>query len=303
MVVSFVVAIGALGAPIAHAQPASATQEAGKHFNRGVALYNEADYRAALVEFKRAYEIAPNAGVLYNIGQAHYQLQNYAAALTTFERYLAEAGATASHRAEVEQAVETLRSRVGKLEATTNIAGCEITIDDELVGKTPLAQPLLTSIGRRKVTAICHGHPAQSRFHDVAAGDTAKVAFAFAVASTEPAKPPPPPPEAPRSNRLLIAGWTTAGVLAAAAVTAGVFAYRASSDLDDARNTAPADPNDLSDKASRVQRWSIAGDALGAAALIAGGITLYLTLSRDPPPRERVGVGVSPRGVHVTGRF
>jgi uncharacterized membrane protein len=48
---------------------ATATRDAGKHFQRGVSLYGEADYRAALIEFKRAYALAPNAAVLYHVGQ------------------------------------------------------------------------------------------------------------------------------------------------------------------------------------------------------------------------------------------
>lgn len=301
-IVCIALALAAAVPIAAQAQPASGTQEAGKHFTRGVALYNEADYRAALVEFKRAYAIAPNAQVLYNIGQTHYQLQNYAAALTAFERYLADAGAAATHRSEVEQSLETLRSRVGKIAATTNLAGCEITIDDELVGKTPLAQPLLTSIGRRKVTAICPGHPAQSRLVDVAGGTSESVALAFADARA--AEPPPPPPAPPqrRGNGALIAGWTTTGVLAAAALTAGVLAYRASDDLDAARARFPVSRDELDDKASRVRTFSIAGDALGAAAVIAGGVALYLTLSRRGDARE-VRVGVAPRGLQLSGTF
>ena len=99
-------------------------KEASKHFQRGVALYGEADYRAALVEFRKAYEIAPNATVLYNIGQTYYQLQNYAAALTTLERYLNEAGAQAAHRSEVETTLEILQSRVVRVSITSNLPGC-----------------------------------------------------------------------------------------------------------------------------------------------------------------------------------
>ena len=169
-----------LGA-VAHAQspPTSSVKDASKHFQRGVALYNEADYRAALVEFRRAYDVAPNAAVLYNIGQTYYQLQNYAAALLTLERYLAESGATAPHRREVEQTLEILQSRVGKIAVTTNVADCEITIDDELVGRTPLTEPVLVSIGRRKVTAMRQGSPAETRFVDVAAGDTVKLSLSL----------------------------------------------------------------------------------------------------------------------------
>src|ERR1041384_5358063 len=114
--VSLAVMAGVMSLALAssvRAQPApspSAVAEAGKHFQRGVTMYNEADYRAALVEFRRAYETAPNAAVLYNIGQTYYQLQNYAAALVALGRYLTEAGASAAHRREVEATIDTLQT-------------------------------------------------------------------------------------------------------------------------------------------------------------------------------------------------
>ena len=82
------------------AQPASpeasadtdGKQAAGEHFQRGVDLYNGGDYRAALIAFQRAYEIAPNFGVLYNLGQASAELKDYVSALDAFERYLKEGG-------------------------------------------------------------------------------------------------------------------------------------------------------------------------------------------------------------------
>jgi hypothetical protein len=148
----------------AHAQAnASAVAEAGKHFQRGVTMFSEADYRAALVEFRRAYELAPNATVLYNIGQTYYQLQNYAAALVALGRYLTESGASAPHRREVEQTIDTLQTRVGKVAISTTTPGCDITVDDELVGKTPLDEPVLVSIGRRKITALRDGRVAETR--------------------------------------------------------------------------------------------------------------------------------------------
>src|SRR5688572_28689276 len=75
--------------PRAWAQPpASAQEEAGSRFRRGVDLFKEADFRAALIEFKRAHELAPNYKVLYNIGQCHLELQDYAGALRAYQGYL-----------------------------------------------------------------------------------------------------------------------------------------------------------------------------------------------------------------------
>src|ERR1044071_10306536 len=125
---------------VAQAQPNAAASEAGKHFQRGVTLYNEADFRAALVEFRRAYETAPNAAVLYNIGQTYYQLQNYAAALVALGRYLTEAGPTAPHRREVEATIDTLQTRVGKVAISTSAPGADVTGDDSLIAKEPVCE-------------------------------------------------------------------------------------------------------------------------------------------------------------------
>jgi hypothetical protein len=301
-------------APLAYAADAPAgaaspMKEAGKHFQRGVALYTEADYRAALVEFRRAYDVAPNAAVLYNIGQTHYQLQNYAAALSTLERYLTESGAGAAHRPEVEQTIETLRARVGKVEVATNVPGCEVTVDDELVGKTPLAQAVLVSIGRRKITAMYQGRPPETRFVEVAAGDTVKLALTLADPQGQGDAQPPgatsvataAPSASGPSQGLLTAGWITTGVLAAGAITTGILALSASSDLKSAHTTYPESHDDLSKKASRVATFSTVADVLGIAGVVVGGVTLYFTLTRSRAGEVRVGV--APRGIQLGGTF
>lgn len=282
--------------------PPSAISEAGKHFQRGVTLYNEADYRAALVEFRRAYEIAPNPAVLYNIGQTYFELQNYAAALTALGRYLTEAGPTAPHRSEVEQTIDTLQGRVGKIAITTDPPGCEITVDDELVGKTPLDQPVLVSIGRRKITALRDGRPTQTRFVDIAAGDTVKLALSGGdlVSRLPPPRTSPPPPK-PEGGSAITAGWYITGGLGAVALGAGVAAFFQSRSLHDARNRYPVTQDELDDKASWVTRLSLAADISGALALVAGGITLKLTLSRS---RSREAhVAIAPDGIRIAGEF
>lgn len=302
----FALALASL-APAAHADvPAAVAKDAGKHFQRGVTLYNEADYRAALVEFRRAYEIAPNAAVLYNIGQTYYQLQNYAAALTALQRYLGEAGPTAPHRREVEQTLDTLQSRVGKVTISANLSDCEITIDDELAGKTPLGEPQLVSVGRRKVTASHAGVPAQTKLVDVAAGDTVQIAFAFndtvappAAPLARPAQPAPEEPEA--HSRVPLVGWTATGVLAAGAITSGVFALRASSDLKDARAKFPSDKADLDHKSSRVTLFAVGADVLAVAALVTGGLTLRWQLGHSG--RREVHAALSPAGLQIAGSF
>lgn len=292
-------------AAIAQAQPnSSQVKSASKHFQRGVTLYNEADYRAALVEFRRAYDLAPAAAVLYNIGQTHFQLQSYAAALETFERYLAEAGDRAPHRAEVEANLETLRSRVGKLVLRADTDGCELLIDDEVVGRTPLEQPVTVSIGRRKVVIVCEGAAPQTKLLDVSAGEQTEAAFSVVRAPVMSAAPVIREPVASRPTRPTNwgkIGWTTTAVLGAGAAASGILAFLASRDLRDAKDTYPTTTAELDSAASKVTRYSIAADVLGAATIIAGGLTLTYTLTRSSS--SEVNVSITPRGVQLSGAF
>jgi len=262
--------------------------EAGKHFQRGVALYGEADYRAALVEFKRAYTTSPNVAVLYNVGETEYQLQDYASALTTFERYLAEAGASEPHRGEVEGTLDVLRARVGHLNVTTTPPGADITVDDVSVGRTPFDKTLLVSIGRRRIVAALAGRPTVTRTVDVAAEDTVPVTLV--LPSAESPSPNPmlsltsPKVESASSSSsagptLRLLGWITTGASVAGAATFGILAMNASSSLQAARGTYPTTSATLSSDASLTTTYSIVADSLTAAAILVGGITLYSTLA------------------------
>lgn len=297
---SFMLLTGLASVARADPSPNSLAQEAGVHFQRGVALFNEADYRAALVEFQRAYKIAPKTAVLYNIGQTYYQLQNYAAALGMLQRYLTESPANAPHRDEVQQTIEILRARVGKLAITTNLAGCDITVDDEIVGKTPLAEPVLVSVGRRKVVITHDGRGDEVRQVDVAAGDTVKLSVMFADLNVR-APTTRATADTERGADWVTRGWIATGVLGAGWITTGILAYAASRDLAAARRKFPASASDLDSTASRVTKLSVVADVLGVATVITGGITLKLTLSQSRT--HEAHVAVAPNGIQIAGSF
>jgi len=266
------------------------TREAGKHFDHGVVLYGEADYPAALAEFKRAYALAPNSAVLFNIGEAQFQLQDYAGALASFTRYLVEAPQGAAHRADVENDIEILRTRVGHLTIVTVPPGADVSVDEQPAGKTPLEERVLVSVGHRKVTATFGGSPPVTRYVDVAADDDIAVTLTLqASAATAPAPatlaaPLQAPraavtPEEPRSTVSLPAiGWITTGVLAAGAVSTGIVAWRDSVDLRNARDSFPVSAATLQQDSDRTRTFSIVADSLSAAAVVVGSITLASTI-------------------------
>jgi len=298
-----------------HAQPGDvASGEAGRHFRRGVDLYGEANYAADLVEFRRAYALAPSATALYNVGEAQFQLQDYAGALKTFRRFLAEFGATESHRAEVAQAVEVLRSRVGHLGVVTLPPGADVAVDDEPVGKTPL-EPLVVSLGRRKVVASMAGRGSVTEYVDVAAEDHVSVSLQLrepvadsaGVAAPAAASAEVAPAHGGAGSAIRTASWIAAGALAAGAITFGALAIGESHSLANERNEFPATSVVLNHDASLTAMYSILADSFAAAAIVVGGATLYWTLSpgadRTAAPSAQARVTIAPASARFEMMF
>jgi hypothetical protein len=284
----------------ATAQEEEGTREAAKHFQIGVTLYSDADYRAALVEFQRAYALAPNVAVFYNVGEAQYQLQDYAGALATFERYMAMTPASDSRRNEVQQTVAVLRSRVGHLSVVTDPPGADVSIDDQPIGKTPIEQPVAVSIGHRKITAALFGHAMITKTVDITAEDTQTLTLQLPVTVSDGAQSPRPGTPQTSTGRSASSadmsrdtsavwrtvGWVSTGALAAGAVSFGILAVKSSSDLTQARATFPTTSANLERDANATQLYSVLADTLTAAAIVVGGITLVSSLSTSSSHKE-----------------
>jgi hypothetical protein len=294
--------------------------EAESHFRRGVALYKEADFQSASVEFKRAYDLAPNYRILYNLGQAYFQMQRYASALQAFEGYLTQGGndIPPARRAQVESDRKQLESRVGRLEVSVDVDGAEVRIDDETVGTSPLKEPVLVSIGRRKVTVMKPGRMPLERFIDIAAGDKAKLRFEYpaepapapaASAAQPPPSPPPAPPPAPEpapnpppSHGVPWVPWVVTGVLAAGTATTGVLTLSAKSDLTNKLGAFPGDPQAIDNAHSKARTMATVTDVLLGATVVSAAVSIWLTLKPDGGA-ETVQVGVGPGSVGVRGAF
>ncbi len=297
-----------------------ARDEGARHFRRGVELFKETDFNGALAEFRRAQQVAPNPRVLYNIGQTYFEMQRYPDALKAFEDYLTGVGddVPKDRRAQVSSDIEKLKQRVAKLDIKTDASGAQVRVDDEVIGTTPLTGPVVVSVGRHRVGATLEGHVAAQRTIEIVGGDVqvlnlelplvpeSKVASAPAGAFSS----TPPPPEGPSHVPMWI-GWTATGVLALSATTVGILQLGAKGDLKDALAARPGNPSDIDSSRSKAKTLAGVTDALGAAAIVAAGISTYLTVraySSSPTTATRapslsVDVAVSPTGAFATGRF
>jgi hypothetical protein len=310
----------------------SVLDEAQRHYQNGIELFKNSVYDAALVEFRRAFELAPSYKIQFNIGQVSRQLDDYASAVIAFEKYLKEGGQNvpAARYTEVKAELEKLRAWVGEVDVRSNAPNVTIAIDDITIGRTPIAAVLVNS-GRRKITASMSGATTQTRIVDVAGGEKELVAFEFHTASTNVSPPSAEPAEGPKtepttsknteSNGLIVSTaptktpavetkssttpwylWGSSAALALGAVGVGVFAVKTSNDLDRLKSDPVTSTNEYDDTHTRMMRLSVTSDILAGLALATGGIALYLTLSSPSHP-ESTSVSLIPSGVSLKQTF
>ncbi len=266
------------------------TAQAVARFKRGQELYAERNFPAALIEFRRAYEIAPNYRVLFNVGQVCYQMQDYVCAHKSLEQYLSEGGAEvpADRRATVTSELALLKQRIGFLSVRANVDGAEVLVDDVVVGTAPTSEPVPVSAGRHRVVVAAPGRTPVTRSIDVAGQDTATVEVTFAEPVAQPVQVVQP--EAPQSrwtSRMTTLSWVGYGVGAAAliggGIVGGVALDSASTGIDTTYN------NDSAAKSNRdkTNTLAITSDALLASGLVAVAVTTVFTFVLPRTSRVR----------------
>jgi len=318
----------------AHTPDGSEIEEARQRFQRGVDLYREGSLDAALAEFNKAYELAPNYRVLYNLAQVQNERHEFVAALERFQQYLEEGGAEipADRREQVTREIAALRGRVAKIVVRANVEGAELLVDGISVGLLPLKDPVLVSSGVRQLQIRKSGYETSARTETIAGGDSLQLNVKLEPVAVTPSSAPSPvvtsddltrarsplpaaqaPTAAPHRSEAPV--WITlvsTGLLTGGAVAFGVLTQKANERLDRELDAFPGNRLRIEDARSELKRDALVTDALTAGAVLSGGLFLYFTLSGSgsrsgPTAREKVGtfVRVSPAGtgVRVTGTF
>lgn len=295
--------------------PSGAEQEASVHFERGVQLYKEQAFRAAIVEFQRAYDLAPDYRLLYNLGRAKYQLQDYLGAAQSFEPYLVQGGMDipAERRAQVEETLASLKTRIARLSVETNRDGADIFVDELKVGTAPLASLVLINVGRHRISARMADGTVAAEFVDVAGGDVAEVKLQLAEPVRAPAATGKPEQEPQRAwngrRKLALVGLLTGGALLAGSVVTGVLSLRDQDQLESQVGTLGVDQSGVQNQRDKVDTLSLTTDILigAGAGLAVTGVILWL-VSGDRSERAdrghagmRLDVGVGSLGLR--GRF
>lgn len=282
-----------VAAEAAAQQPSSQTEDPSSHFERGVSFFRDNDFTAAMVEFKKAYELDPRYSVLYNIGQTSKELKDYAGALTSFERYLSEGGAEieAEKRKRVEGWVAELKGKIATVQIKSNVEGAEVAVDDVTVGATPLPKPVVVNAGKRKIALQKSGYAPLTRFVEVAGTEVKELDLELVPLTAGDGgggdkRPPKPIEHTPWP-------WVGLGLTGALGVSTGVvggLALGKKAAFEDELAKFPNTKQAIDDARSSARTFALTGDILGAFTGVGAVLTVVafaVDYGRSSPADEK----------------
>lgn len=137
----------------------SLSAEAKTDYETGKVLFTDGDFAGALIKFQAAYDKVNDPRLLWNIAACEKNLRHYAKALRLITRYTKEGGAllTPADLREAKELAGVLEPLTTQVTFQVAEAGADLFIDDEKVGTTPLAEPLLVDVGMRHFRVVKAG--------------------------------------------------------------------------------------------------------------------------------------------------
>jgi PEGA domain len=270
--------------------------EAEEYRQRALRFYDSGNFAAAREEFLRANHVLPNFRLLYNLGVVSMALGDSASAYEYFERYLVEGGdlVPSTMQSEVRQEMRDLAENVASVDVSVDVAGAELFVDDDAVGKSPLGHALRLNAGTHRVSARASGFGSVTRTLKVAGRDRIRVQLEL------PAQQPAASPADASRSRLLWIAWSSTAALAVGTTFAGIAALSTDHAYDEKLGTLGTTRQELDAANAKATRWSVTADVLGAAA-IAGAIYSLSVTFRHPSATRHASVWSGP-GFNATSR-
>lgn len=278
--------------------------KAAARFERGVTLFENGAYRAALIEFQRAYETLPDFRLLYNVGQTHMLLQEHLEATRAFEGYLVEGAdkVPPQRREQVEAELVKLREFVAFIAVRANVPGAQVFVDDKEVGIVPLDRPVAVNLGRHRITVNSADGRTATQVVDVAAGDVVELELELEASA-----------DGGGSNftsrqKASIALMSGGAALLAGAVVTGVLQLGAQSDYETELDRRPGVASSLNDAENKARTMAIFTDVLGGAglAVAAAGVVLWFmgdSGDEKQEPAVAFDARVGPNGAFAQSRI
>jgi hypothetical protein len=281
---------------------------AREHFLRAVQFYDNADYKLALVEFRRSYELSQNYRILYNIGQVNHQLNHYTKALEALELYLKNGGAeiASERRSEVLGSLDDLSKKIAHVVLVLNVGAARLFVDEEPLGTKRSGDMITIDAGDHRIEARREGYEPARRFVTLTGSETTRLELRLLEVKPVVVVQRDKEAETTNARSFMWAGWTTTGVLAIAAGVTGGFAASYASNLAELKNSPASTSRERQTVGDRARSFAVASDILTGAAVATGALSIYLTLSSsgesETARKAKTAVGFTPTGIVLVHR-
>lgn len=301
-----VLALAVLGQALpCHAQQAATTPDKHKvaqdAHRQALQLFDKGEHARALVEFRRAYALAPSFRILYNIGLSSVALGDSRSAVEAFAGYLRDGGERIpeSRRQQVEAELTRLSKLLAGLVVQVEEPGAELSVDGEMLGKAPLSRQMRVNAGKHEVVVRSADGTLKTQNITLEPGEERQLHFGAvagspvqATGSRREEKPASPPPSA-QPRQVPWVAWGVTGTLGLATAITGAVALGARSDERAEQERQGVKPADLSAARDKVENLALATDVLLAGTALAAGVSLYLTLRPSPTTTAQTALIIS----------
>jgi hypothetical protein len=138
------------------------TGQAQADYQAAKLLYGDGDFSGASLKFKQAFEASKDVRLLWNMAACEKNLRHYSRVYKLVERYVDLGGSVLpeSDKRDAADLLEAMKSYVSRVKIAVNEPEATITIDDEVVGMSPLMEPVLLDMGARRIRVTKPGFAA-----------------------------------------------------------------------------------------------------------------------------------------------
>ncbi len=144
-------------------------------YESGKLLYTDGDYAGSLVKFSSAYDASKDPRLLWNMATCEKNLRHYSKSLGLLRRYVKDGDAvlTDQDKKEADDLIKVMEPFTAKLLVNVDEPGAEVTVDDDVIGKSPV-EPVVVDIGTRKLRV--HKEEFEDYSKELPVGGAAQVA-------------------------------------------------------------------------------------------------------------------------------
>jgi hypothetical protein len=131
----------------------SLTGQAQADYEAAKLLYGDGDFAGASLKFKQAFDASKDVRLLWNMAACEKNLRHYRKVYKLVERYVELGGSVLpeSDKRDAADLLDAMKSYIARLKITVNEPDATISVDDEVIGMSPLMETVLLDMGARRI--------------------------------------------------------------------------------------------------------------------------------------------------------